>query len=318
MNKILTSPSSFGQVGEEPFKFLSDNGYEVINNPYGRKLTEEEVIELAIDCIGIVAGVETISARVMDALPGLKCISRVGVGMDSVDLEYAKKKGIVVVNTPDGPTRSVAELTLAMTMALLRRVPQADANMKNGIWKKETGNLLFEKTVGVIGLGRIGKTVAQIFRSLGNSVIGYDPIEDTKWAAKYDIKLVPFNDVIKSADILTLHIPGSKDKKPIITKEIIAQMKPKAFLINISRGGVVDETSLEEALRTKQLSGAAVDVFSTEPYHGNLINLDNVVLTPHLGSYAEEGKLKMEIDAVMNLIDAFKRLQPTNYSSFIA
>ena len=317
-NKILISPSSFGQCGLEPMEILKNEDYNLILNPFGRKLTEDEVISIASDVVGIIAGVESLNRKVIDNLPNLKCISRVGVGMDNVDLEYAKQRGIVVVNTPDGPTRAVAELTLAMTMALLRRVPQADANMKKGIWKKETGNLLFEKTVGVVGLGRIGKTVAQIFSSLGNSVIGYDIIEDKDWAAKYGIKLVNFIDVIKSADILTLHIPGSKDKKPIITKEIISLMKPKAFLINISRGDVVDETALEGALRMKQLAGAAVDVFSIEPYDGNLTNLDNVVLTPHLGSYAEEGKLKMEIDAVKNLIDVFAKQKTSDFSSFIA
>src|SRR5665647_2204345 len=121
--KILTSPSSFGQVGAQPFDILIKNGFEIINNPYGRKLTEDEVIKLAKDCIGIVAGVEPLTTRVMDALPQLKCISRVGVGMDNVDLDYARQKGIVVVNTPDGPTRAVAELTLGMTLSLLRKIP---------------------------------------------------------------------------------------------------------------------------------------------------------------------------------------------------
>jgi len=145
MNKVLTSPSSMGQVGRQPFDLLEQNGYEIINNPYGRKLTESEVIELASDCIGIVAGVEPLTPKVMDALPNLKCISRVGVGMDSVDLEYAEKKGITVVNTPDGPTRSVAEMSVAMTFSILRKIPQADANIKNGTWKKEIGNLYSKK-----------------------------------------------------------------------------------------------------------------------------------------------------------------------------
>src|SRR5438132_14141527 len=127
--KILTSPSSFGEVGPEPLTILNQNKFEIINNPFGRKLTEAEVIDLAKDCIGIIAGVEPLTASVMDALPNLKCISRVGVGMDNVDLEYAKQKGITVLNTPDGPTRAVAELTVAMTMSLLRRIPQAHSNL---------------------------------------------------------------------------------------------------------------------------------------------------------------------------------------------
>jgi len=143
MNKILTSPSSFGQISDQPFNILRESGFEIINNPFGRKLTEEEVIELAKGCVGIVAGVEPLTKKVMDALPKLKCISRVGVGMDNVDLDYAKQKGIMVVNTPDGPTRGVAELTLGMTMSLLRKIPQADAALKNRQWKKQIGNLIF-------------------------------------------------------------------------------------------------------------------------------------------------------------------------------
>ncbi len=134
--KILVSPSSFGQCGLEPIEILKKAGYEIIENPFGRKLTEDEVIEHASDAVGIVAGVEPLNKKVMDNMPNLKCISRVGVGMDSVDLEYAKLKGINVVNTPDGPTRPVAELTIALTMDLLRSVTKADRNIKNKIWKK--------------------------------------------------------------------------------------------------------------------------------------------------------------------------------------
>lgn len=302
MKNILTSPSSFGQVGSEPLDLLNNSGYKVINNPFGRKLTEDEVIELAKDCIGIVAGVETLSAKVMDALPQLRVISRVGVGMDSVDLEYAKQKGIVVVNTPDGPTLPVAELTLAMTMSLLRRVPMAHANMKKGVWKKEIGNLLYGKTIGVIGLGRIGKKVAGMFRALGNPVIGFDLYPDYKWANEQEISILSFEDVLSKADIITLHIPSNKDKSYIIGKKELDLLRKTAFLINIARGGVINEDELFTVLKEKRIAGAAVDVFSNEPYTGNLKDLDNIVLTPHLGSYAEEAKILMEIDAVNNLI----------------
>lgn len=305
-NKVLTSPSSMGQCGSEPFDLLRSNGYEIINNPYGRKLTEDEVIELAKNCVGIVAGVEPLTARVMDALPSLKCISRVGVGMDNVDLDYAKQKGIIVMNTPEGPTRGVAELTLAMTMALLRRIPQADAAMKQHLWKKQIGNLILGKKIGIIGLGRIGRAVAELFRGIKNPVIGYDPYANKEWAQKNDVRLIDFDGVLKEADILTLHIPGNKDKSPVIAAKEIGLMKDGAFLINIARGGVVDEKALYEALKNGKLSGAAVDVYTQEPYNGPLCDLENIVLTPHLGSYAKEGKLKMEIDACQNLIDALK------------
>lgn len=307
IERILTSPSSMGEVGPQPFDILKENGFEIINNPYGRKLTEEEVIELAEGCVGIVAGVEPLTPRVMDALPDLKCISRVGVGMDNVDIEYAKQKGIVVVNTPDGPTRGVAELTLGMTLSLLRRIPQADAAIKNKQWKKQIGNLIYEKQVGVIGLGRIGKMVAGLFRGIGNPVIGFDLYPDEKWAAENFVSINSFENVLKMADIITLHIPGNKDKTPVIGSKELGMMKKGAFIINISRGGVVDEDALYGALKDGHLAGAAIDVFTKEPYSGPLSDLDNVVLTPHLGSYASEGKLQMEIDAVLNLINVLKK-----------
>lgn len=306
IKKVLTSPSSMGQCGSEPFDLLRENGYEVMNNPYGRKLTEDEVIDLAKDCVGIVAGVEPLTARVMDALPQLKCISRVGVGMDSVDLEYAKQKGIIVVNTPEGPTRGVAELTLAMTLSLLRKIPQADAAMHQHQWKKKIGNLFLDKKIGIIGLGRIGRLVAEMFRGLKNPVIGYDPYADRTWAEQNGVEIKSFKEVLEEADILTLHIPGNKDKSPVITAEELSWMKDGAFLINIARGGVVDEDALFVALKTGKLTGAAVDVYTKEPYGGPLCDLDNIILTPHLGSYAEEGKLKMEVDACQNLIDALR------------
>ncbi len=301
--KVLTSPSSFGQVGSEPFDILKEKGFEVINNPYGRKLTEDEVIELAKDCVGIVAGVEPLTARVMDALPSLKCISRVGIGMDSVDLEYAKQKGIKVVNTPNGPTRSVAELTVGMTFSLLRRIPQADAALKSKQWKKQTGNLLYNKTIGVVGLGRIGRLVAELFRGLGNPVIGFDPYADKIWAEKTGVEVVDFTDLLQRADIITVHVPGNADKTAVIGAKELELVKKSAFVINISRGGVIDEDALYEALKSKRLAGAAIDVFNDEPYSGPICELDNVVLTPHIGSYAEEGKLLMEIDAVNNLVE---------------
>ncbi len=307
MNKVLTSPSSMGQVGLEPFDLLKKNGYEVINNPYGRKLTEDEVIELAKDCIGIVAGVEPLTPKVMDALPRLKCISRVGVGMDSVDLEYAKKKGITVVNTPDGPTRGVAELTLAMALSLLRKIPQADAALKQKQWKKQIGNLILDKKIGIIGLGRIGRMVAELFRGIKNPVIGFDLYPDENWAKENGVELASFDEVLQTSDVITLHIPGNKDKTPVIGDNELSLMKDSAFLVNIARGGVVDEDALYNALLKGKLTGAAVDVFSQEPYTGKLCELENIVLTPHLGSYASEGKLQMEIDACQNLIDVLNK-----------
>ena len=178
MDKILVSPSSFGMIDREPLTILEQDGFEIVENPFGRKLTEEEVVTLGAECIGIVAGVEPLTREVLHKLPNLKCISRVGVGMDSIDKDVADDLKIVVTNTPDGPTQAVAELTLGLTFSLLRGIATAHNNMLNRRWLKETGFLLKDKVVGVIGLGRIGRRVSESFISLGNNVIGYDLSHD--------------------------------------------------------------------------------------------------------------------------------------------
>jgi D-3-phosphoglycerate dehydrogenase len=302
--KVLVSPSSFGECGSEPLNILTKQGFEIISNPFGRKLTEEEVISLAPDAVGIVAGVEALNKKVIDRLPQLKCISRVGVGMDSVDIDYAKQKGIKVVNTPNGPTRAVAELTIALAMSLLRGISRADSNIKKDLWKKEIGNLILDKNIGVFGLGRIGKVTAKLFRGVGAKIIAYDIYPDNTFANANEIRLVDKDELFKAADVITVHIPGNKDKTAAIGIKELSLMKKSGYLINVSRGGVVDENALYKVLKERNIAGAACDVFSNEPYKGNLIELENVLLTPHLGSYAAETKLQMEIDAVNNLITA--------------
>lgn len=304
--KILASPSSIGQISSKPFKLLESNGYEVVRNPFGRKLTKEETTNLGKDCVGIVAGVETLDSMVIDSLPNLKCISRVGVGMDSVDILYAENKGITVLNTPNGPTRAVAELTLGLTLSLLRKIPNAHYDLKNRIWKKQTGNLLYEKKVGVLGLGRIGRMVAEMFRSLGNPVVGYDLYPNLEWAKKNNVEILSLEQLLNQCDIITIHIPGNSDGSPVINQEVLSSLKEGAFVVNVSRGGVIDEEALYKFLTNGKLSAAAIDVFNNEPYSGKFCDLDNVILTPHIGSYAKEGKVKMEVDAVINLINALK------------
>jgi len=303
--KILTSPSSFGKISRRPFDILISNGFEFINNPYGRKLTIDETIELATDCVGIIAGVETYDRNVLDRLINLKCISRVGVGMDSIDLDYAKIRSINVVNTPYGPTQSVAEFTLALTFSLLKNIPNADHDMKNNVWRKVNGNLIFGKKIGVIGLGKIGKLTAKMFSSLGLDVYAYDLYPDKEWMKENNVKTLTFRELLKNSDIVCIHIPGNSNNS-LITRDELSIMKEDSILINVSRGGVVDENDLYEFLKNNKIKGAAIDVFSEEPYKGKFTELNNVVLTPHIGSYSVEGKVQMEIDATENLIKYFK------------
>lgn len=297
--KIAITTSSFAQFSDEPFRLLNEAGISYTLNTHGRKLTEDETITLLKGCVGVAAGTEPLTCRVMEALPELKVISRCGTGMDNVDQEAARKRGIAVRNTPDGPTLAVAELTLGYALALLRRINLMDRELRSGLWKKRMGNTLKGKRLGIVGFGRIGQAVASVFAPLGVDIAFNDPIVDTNIYPKMSI-----NDLLGWADILTLHCSKTGGECSQFTLEHLKLMKPGSWLINASRGGIIDEGALYEALKSGHIGGAAVDVFEREPYDGPLKELDNVILTPHIGSYAMESRIRMEIDTIRNLLDA--------------
>lgn len=301
-NKILISPTTFGTCGMQPLELLEKEKCEVVLNPYGRKMRPDEVIKLGKNCIGIVAGDEPLNAAVLESLSSLRCISRCGTGIDNVDLEKAKELGIVVRNTPDEPTRAVAELTVGVIFDLLRNISYSDRGIRKGNWNKGMGSLLLNKKVGILGLGRIGRMVTELLLGLGATVFGTDVQPDTKWLTTHKVALLSLLDLVRESDILCIHIPYSEDNRHIISKKDIESMKRGAYIINLSRGGIVDEDALYQALKRNHLAGAALDVFEHEPYTGPLTELDNVVLTPHIGSYAKESRLKMEVQAMKNLL----------------
>jgi len=299
--KILISTSTFAQFDKTPLELLEQQGLIHILNPHRRKLKKEEILDLARETIGIVAGTESFTNDVFEQLPDLQVISRCGSGMDNVDLAAAKKLGIKVFNTSDGPTVAVAELTVGLILNLLRKINQMDCSLRNGEWKKLMGNLLSGKKVGLIGFGRIGGKVAQLLSTFGPELAYYDPnIKD----GILGFKNLPLEELLGWADIVSLHVSGSRE---ILGQKEFKQMKKGSFLIHCSRGGVVNEKALYEALQTNILAGAAIDVFEKEPYTGNLKELDNVILTPHIGSYAKEARIKMEYDAVCNLLAGLKK-----------
>jgi D-3-phosphoglycerate dehydrogenase len=281
-------------------------GLTVVLNPYGRKLSEEEAQKLLKDYrpVGLVAGVEPLSEGVMHNAPFLKIISRCGIGMDSVDLEAADRLGIVIANTPDAPSIPVAELTLCMILGLLREIHVADASVRKDKWERPMGRLLYGKTVGIIGCGRIGRRLAQMLKGLNCTVVGYDQA-DLKCS---DLQLVNLEQLMKTSDIVSLHIPYSDQTHHFMNGDRIALMKKGSYLINAARGGLVDENGLYRALTNGHLAGAALDCFEQEPYKGPLKELQNVLLTTHIGSYAREGRIMMESQAVENLIQALKEI----------
>ncbi|UCB56998.1 MAG: phosphoglycerate dehydrogenase [Candidatus Omnitrophota bacterium] len=299
MLKIAITTTSFGEFDEKPLSLLRDSGFEVVLNSYGRKLEEKEVIELTKDAIGLIAGTEALDSKTLAGLPQLKVISRCGAGIDNVDLEAAEGAGIKVYNTADAPTVAVAELTIGLILGLLRKIPIMHREISNGLWKKRTGNLLSGKQVGIVGFGRIGRKVAGLLKEMRANVFYTDPfiIEKGEFAK------VKFKELLKKSDIISLHLSYSQENRNLLGREEFSLMKQGAFLINASRGGIVDEDALYLALKEGRLAGAALDVFEEEPYKGRLKELDNVILTPHIGSYAKESRIEMEMRAVHNLLE---------------
>jgi len=296
MNKIAITTTTFGEYDKGPLNLLSKNGFQVIPNPYERKLKKGEVIELCKDAVGIIAGTETLDADIMETLVNLKVVSRCGTGVDNVALVDADRIGIKVYNTPDAPTLAVAELTVGFMINLLRKVSQMNMELKAGQWQKRMGNLLCEKRVGIKGFGRIGRKVAELLKSFGCEIAYADPfVED----GLLGLQRMSLKDMLCWADIVTIHV-GVHEK--LMGEKEFQCMKEGALIINTSRDGVVDETILYEYLRNGHLSGAALDVFEEEPYSGALKELDNVILTPHIGSYAKEARVEMERLAVENLL----------------
>ena len=298
--QVLISTSSFNLVNFAQLSDLEKAGVEVKLNPFAARLTEKQAIDLlGTDTIGLIAGLEPLTKNVLQAAKSLKVIARVGTGLYSVDLVAAKELEIIVLNTPDAPTKAVAELTIAHILGLLRHLSQADRQIRNGIWKGLMGSLLETKTVGIVGFGRIGKRVATLLSAFGASVL----ISDAQ-VKSGDFQNVGLDELCTRSDIVSLHLPYSEATHHIIDEKRINLMKKGSFIVNISSGGLVDEAMLLVALKSGHLAGAALDCFEQEPYEGELRNLENVQITAHMGSYARETRDLMEQEASRLLVNA--------------
>lgn len=298
--RIAITTSSFARFSEEPLNLLKTAGIEYVLNDKGRALSEDEAIQILEGCVGVAAGTEPLTKKVMDALPGLKVISRCGTGTDNVDMAYAKTKGIEVRNTPDGPTFAVAELTVAFILDLLRLVPLMDREVHSGVWKKRMGSLLFCKKVGIVGFGRIGQAVADRLLPFGAEIAFFDPIVPAPKIG--NISKMSLEELMAWSDIVTLHCPKPENGQPVLDAGKLSLMRPGGYVLNVARGGLADENALYGLLKAGHLAGAALDVFVKEPYEGPLTELDNVILTPHIGSHARESRVIMEVDTIKNLL----------------
>lgn len=303
--KILLTPTSM-QKGQKSIaldilkKFTSD----LVYNPYGRPLTEEELIPLLKDCDGYFAGVDYITEKVIKECNNLKVISRYGVGVDRVDLLAAKQKGILVTNTPGANSVAVAELAMGLILNVARNISVLDKKTRGGEWVHSSGIELGGKTMGILGLGAIGKNLAKYAQGFSMKVMAYDPYMDEEYAKDNNIKVAAFDQVISNSDVISLHLPLNEETWHLINEVTINRMKKEAILVNAARGGIIDEDAAYEALKEGRLGGLGLDAFEMEPPKASpLFELDNVVITPHTGAHTKEAIENMDIMSVENLIN---------------
>ncbi|HBV96316.1 MAG: D-3-phosphoglycerate dehydrogenase [Peptococcaceae bacterium BICA1-7] len=291
------------EAGLAPLRQNSD--IEVV---IGKKMTEDELVEVIPQYDGmIVRSATKVTARVLEAADRLKVVGRAGVGVDNIDLEASTRKGVLVVNAPDGNTIAATEHTIAMMLALARNVPQAVAKMKEGIWDKKAflGVELRGKTLGIVGLGRIGSSVATRAHALEMDVIGYDPFITEEKASSMAIELVSLEDLYRRADFITVHMPKTKETYRMINDKAISFMKKGVCIINCARGGIIDEEALYRAMEEGKVAGAALDVFEKEPNtESPLLKLPNFIATPHLGASTKEAQLNVAVDVSEEIVSA--------------
>ncbi len=292
-------------IAEEGVKILNENGLEVVDLT---SVPKEELPKHVGDLDAIIIRSATkVRKEIIDAAKNLKVIGRAGVGLDNVDVEYAKSNGIKVMNTPGATSISVAELTIGLILAVMRKIAYADREMRNGAWpkKKCKGIEMYGKTLGIIGIGRIGREVAKRAKAFGMKVIYYDVFKLTDEQSKeLGVEYRELDALIRESDVISLHVPLLPETKHLINKERIEMMKDGAILVNAARGGIVDEEALYNALKSGKLYGAALDVYESEPVkESKLFELDNIVLTPHIGAQVKEGQTRAGVEIAQKIVE---------------
>jgi D-3-phosphoglycerate dehydrogenase / 2-oxoglutarate reductase len=304
---VFVSTTPFGVQDRAPVDWLTSCGWNVAYNSTGRRLTPFEVADLARDCDGIIAGTEDLGP-LLDANDRLRIISRVGVGLDSVPLRRCRERRIAVSYTPQAVTAAVAEFTIGLMLTLARQIGLADREIRQARWRRAVGTRIGEATVGIVGFGRIGSVVGQLVSAFHPREILVRDILDKRaeTAILPGAREAGFADILETCDIVSLHVPLTASTHRMMGAAELRRMRRGALLINTSRGAVVDETALFEALQAGQLGGAALDVFDWEPYAGPLAGLDNVVLTAHMASCSVDCRARMERDATAEVIRFFR------------
>lgn len=304
--KVLITTVPFGQYNKYPLELLETNNIKYDINPLGRRLKADELAEMIPEYSVLIAGTEPINQQVLNKAKKLMLISRVGIGLDNIDLHFAKQNNINISYTPDAPAPAVGELTIGLMLSTLRHIHISNMKIHQNLWERYSGFRLAELNVGIIGAGRIGTNVINHLQGFNcKRILVNDINEKIKFPDFENIEFAEKEKIYREADIISLHLPLTSETLNLITKEEISYMKPNAILINTSRGGIINEVDLANSLKSKKLFAAAIDTFIDEPYSGELAKLDNCLLTAHMGSMTSDCRSSMEIQATEEVVRYF-------------
>ena len=308
--KILVTTRSFGSTSSKPWDVLNQAGCEIVKADPSQKMTEVRLIELLHGVDGAIIGVVPMTAHVMEHASSLKVVSMHGVGVNHIDLTVAAQRGIVIANCQGTNDQSVADLTIGLMISIARDIPSGDKTMRGGGWGAHAGIELWKKTLGLVGLGRIGRGVAKRGLGFEMKILAYDPYVQAE-NLEEGVSMVDFDEVFREADFVSLHATLSEETRHMIGAAQLQAMKPTAYLINTSRGALVDEDALYAALIEKQIAGAALDVYNEEPPKDSpLLQLENLVVTPHIGAHTRESIERMGVMAAENVLRTLQGGQP--------
>ena len=304
---VYVALSQFCETDDTPRRRLLEAGYSLRENRLGRRLKRDEMVSSIGDAAAVIAGVEPYDAATLAALPRLRCISRCGAGTDAIDLEAAKLRNVAVLTTSDEVAEPAAQLTVAMILALSRNLPRYNVDQREKTWRRYEGRLLSEWTIGVVGFGRIGRRVADYLSVFGSRILVCDPHISAGDMAP-GTELCDFRTLLEQADLVSLHAARRPEEGPLMNASAFAVMKQRSYLVNTARGYLVDENALCDVLKSGKLAGAALDVYTTEPYDGPLLDFPQVLCTPHIATLTDASRRAMELRAAENVAAFFESL----------
>lgn len=311
--KVIIASRSFGSASPKPLQMLEAAGVETAWVDANSPSAQDELLELVPESSAIIVGLVPITEKIIEKSSQLRVISMYGVGVNHIDIDAARRKGVVVTNCPGSNDQAVADLAMGLMLTVARSIPQIDRDIRAGYWNKYLGGELWQKKLGLIGLGNIAKGVAHRAKGFAMEISAYDPYAAVEVAEAHRVSLLSFEEVIANSDFVSLHAPLTDETKCMFGSEQFKKMKPTAYLINTARGGLVDEQALYAALSSGEIAGAALDVFVEEPLKDSrLVELDNVVLTAHTGTHTKEAIERMGMMAVENVLRVLRGETPIN------